>query len=114
MIVQPVKFMVITAVMLALTIAAGLFLAFNTYARKETVVGRLTPNTRLIPFAAKDFVTVDTVHVTESAEVKLDAPLLTLSRETNLADGGHANIQLLKQLDREEAEVVMRLELMTT
>ena len=84
----------------------------NTYARKETVIGRLTPDIGLVRLQAKEFSTVQEVFVRQGDIVEAGTALFKITKDTTLDTGGQATDQLLAHLGIEEKEVTQRLILM--
>ena len=89
--------------------AIVLALALGDYARKESVLGWLTPDKGLIRVYATDLGSVETVHVAVGDSVEAGAPLLTISRDTDLKAGGAFSARVLAELSREELELRSRL-----
>lgn len=74
----PVSFRVTAALAVIFVIGAVLFVATASYARKETVVGWLTPDAGLIRLAARQGGVVEAIHVKEGDIVSVGQPVATL------------------------------------
>lgn len=110
-IAQPVSQTIVATALIAAAAAAAIFLALNTYARKETVVGRLTPTKGLVRIVSPDMATIAEVLVTENAEVESGDPLVSLVSERVTAGGVTVVDEIVRQLDAEAREVETRLDL---
>lgn len=95
-------------VMVGITAA---FITTATYARKERVVGWVMPDEGLIRLAHAQPGQVEAVQVNEGEEITLGQPLITLSFDTTLAEGGQATEQLLVELAVEVEELGRQIEL---
>ncbi|MCI5045582.1 MAG: HlyD family efflux transporter periplasmic adaptor subunit [Aquisalinus sp.] len=109
--VQPVKFMIIALCLFCLTILAVVFLIQNTYARKETVSGHLTPDVGLVRVATKEFGVVESVFVEQGASVSTGDKLFSISIEASLQSGEMPTEEMMRVLLEEEEEVSARLRL---
>lgn len=93
----PLRFRVIAALAVIVVTGAVLFVATASYARKETVVGWLTPDAGLIRLAARQGGVVEAVHVGEGDLVSVGQPVATLRLSTAL-ESGDAYAALLNSL----------------
>lgn len=87
------------ALLLGWMLAVGIWLATNTYARKETVVGWLEPPAgvvRIYPGASGQ---VRKILVKEGDRVEADQPLMIINGERTLADGGNLEVRLLEEFE---------------
>lgn len=91
-IAQPVSYSLMTGVFVALIVDGALFLASNRYARKETVLGYLTPEAGLAKIFASRGGVVEAVHVEEGDLVEEGDPIvglrLALTRSDRLPEPG--------------------------
>ncbi len=111
MIMQPVRFMVISGVLTAITLAAAVFLYVGTYAQKKPVRGSLVPSAGLITVQAGGDGVVDEVHVEQGASVKRGEALVTIRRDVPDAEGQGTLERLDEQLAAQEAELRRRIDL---
>lgn len=80
-------------------VIAGLF--FAEYARKETVVGYLTPSAGTARIFAPQPGTISGVHVAQGQQVEEGQPLFTVAVEQIAADGRDVNASILATLERQ-------------
>ena len=100
--------------MLVVLIAVGAAIAVTTgtYARKETVPGWLQPDKGLTRLTAGQHGLVEDVMVEEGSQVEQGEPILVLSSDNTLVDGGgRATEALLVEITREEVELARQTEL---
>ena len=105
-IATPLKLTVLGAVLVGIVAVAAAFAATASYARKETVVGWLTPEAGLVRAAAQRGGIATEVLVEEGATVAVGAPLavMRLSADTATGDAGEALLRALTaQTDAAEA-----------
>ncbi len=110
-IAQPVSQTRISLCLLVAVAIALIFLALSPYARKETVIGRLTPTKGLVRIVSPTTATVAEVHVAENAQVDRGSPLVNLVSERITARGTAANEEIIRQLKMEGDEIETRLSL---
>ncbi|MEO1014779.1 MAG: HlyD family efflux transporter periplasmic adaptor subunit [Pseudomonadota bacterium] len=110
-IAQPVSQAIISIALIAGVAAASIFLALNSYARKETVLGRLTPTKGIVRVVSPNMATVANVLVAENATVEKGDPLVSLVSERVTADGVKVVDEIVRQLDAEAREVETQLDL---
>lgn len=96
---------VLTAFMLSLVIVAGIFLATARYARKETVVGTLTPTAGAQRLTALRSGVVGEVFAREGQSVRAGAPLISLSFDSTV-EGGQGLGTLLQEAARSESNAL--------
>ncbi len=75
-----------------------IFLSIAQYARKETVVGYLTPTTGTAKIYVPRQGTIRTVHVHEGQQVQAGQPLLTIATDQIAADGKDVDAAILDTL----------------
>lgn len=90
----PVSFRLIAALAVAVVVGAVLFVATASYARKETVVGWLTPDAGMIRLSARQGGVVEAMHIKEGDAVVVGQPVATLKLSSAL-EGGDAYAALL-------------------
>ncbi len=78
--------------------SATIFAATASYARKETVVGWLTPEAGMIRLAARQGGVVSSIHVREGDSVTVGQPIATLTLSSAL-EGGDSFAALSRSLD---------------
>lgn len=83
----PLPFRVLAALAVIFVTGAVLFVSTASYARKETVVGWLTPDAGMIRLAARQGGVVETVAVKEGDIVAVGQPVATLRLSTALERG---------------------------
>jgi membrane fusion protein len=106
---RPLGARVLTGLIGGLTLAAILFLAFNSYTRKVSVNGMLVPDQGLLAIRAPVTGIVKTVDVTEGQEVQQGARLFVLDQDRLLAGQGGLASALLVNLDQQRQEVRVSL-----
>jgi membrane fusion protein len=89
---------VLAGLMVAIILAGATFAATASYARKETVVGWLTPEAGMIRLAARQGGIVSAVHVREGDTVAAGQPIATLTLSAAL-EGGDTLTALSRSLD---------------
>lgn len=99
---QPLSTKLLTwllATAVALTIA---FLFVGQYARKETVVGYLTPTSGTAKIFAPQHGTIKQIHVGEGEQVEEGQPLLTVETNQIAANGYDVNATILETLSSQQ------------
>ena len=93
----PLKVSILGALLVAIVAVAAAFAASASYARKETVVGWLTPEAGLVRAAAQRGGVATELLVEEGASVAAGAPLavMRLSADTAAGDSGQALLHAL-------------------
>lgn len=97
----------LAGLMFAVVIGGASFAATASYARKETVVGWLTPQAGMIRLAARQGGIVSTVHVREGDRVVVGQPITTLNLSSAL-EGGDSFAALSRSLDAQGAAAQSR------
>ncbi len=97
----------LAGLMFAVVIGGASFAATASYARKETVVGWLTPQAGMIRLAARQGGIVSTVHVREGDRVVVGQPIATLNLSSAL-EGGDSFAALSRSLDAQGAAAQSR------
>ena len=93
---------VFAGLMVAVVLGGAAFAATTSYARKETVVGWLTPEAGMIRLAARQGGIVSSVHVREGDQVVVGQPIATLTLSSAL-EGGDSFTALSRSLDAQGA-----------
>lgn len=88
---------ILAGLAIALVVAGAAFASTASYARKETVVGWLTPQAGLIRLAARQGGVVSSLHVKEGDRVVAGQPIATLTLSSAL-EGGDSLIALSRSL----------------
>lgn len=91
----------------AVVAVALLFAATATYARKETVIGWLTPSEGLIRLPAREGGVVTALHVIEGQVVEPGQPIATVSLAPNL-QGGDSFFALSRSFDAQRSAAEAR------
>lgn len=78
---------ILAGLLVAVVLGGAAFASTAYYARKETVVGWLTPQAGMIRLAARQGGIVSTVHVREGDTVTVGQPIATLTLSSALEDG---------------------------
>lgn len=104
----PLPVWMITALVSTLVASAIAALLLASYARKETVVGWVTPDKGLARISAATYAVIEAVHISEGAVVEKGAPLLTLTQDAGLGSGFALVETLLAELAREEGALIVR------
>ncbi len=108
---QPLAFSVITFFLLGISVSAIMFVAANSYARKETVSGLLIPDTGIAKVHAPRDGAIGQVFVVERQHVEIGAPLLTITGETTTGSGVAVDAELLNSVNTQLAELSERVDL---
>ncbi len=109
-IVQPTSFHVIAFAFLIIFALAAVFLASQSYARKETVQGYLTPTGGLANVYATYGGTVDAIHVGPGDEVLKGQALASIKLERRQTSGASSTEFAQQSLRRELNDIKARLE----
>ncbi|WP_262696431.1 HlyD family secretion protein [Kordiimonas aquimaris] len=108
-IVQPTSYYFIVLLFLIVFIALGIFLASQSYARKETVLGFLAPEGGLANVYASRGGTVDTLYVAPGQKVVKGQRLASMRLERRVLSGS-SSIEMFKaSLERELSDINTRL-----
>jgi membrane fusion protein len=89
---------VLAGLTIAVVFGGAIFAATASYARKETVVGWLTPEAGMIRLAARQGGVVSSIHVREGDRVAVGQPIATLTLSSAL-EGGDSFAALSRSLD---------------
>ena len=108
-IVQPTSFHVIAFVFLVIFVFAGVFLASQSYARKETVQGFLAPSGGLANIYASYGGTIDAVHVSPGDRVEKGQSLASIKLDRRLPSGASSSEIAEQSLRRELEDTITRL-----
>lgn len=100
---QPVSSKVLTWFLVIVVAAAGVFLCTADYARKETVVGYLTPTQGTAKVYVPQPGVIKQVHVTEGQVVEDGAPLLTIATPQISGSDQDVNATILGTLESQRA-----------
>ena len=96
---QPVSTKILTWLLVAVVALAAVFLCWADYARKETVVGYLTPTEGTAKIYVPQIGIIKDVHVAEGQVVKEGEPLLTISTPQIGGNDEDINATILKTLE---------------
>jgi membrane fusion protein len=95
---QPVPVTVMAWFVTVAVLLILIFLSIAQYARKETVLGYLTPTTGTAKIYAPRQGTIRAVHVHEGQQVQEGQPLLTIATDQIAADGKDVDAAILDTL----------------
>ncbi|WP_332659709.1 HlyD family secretion protein [Brevundimonas sp.] len=98
---------VLAGLVIAIVFGGAIFAATASYARKETVVGWLTPEAGMIRLAARQGGIVSSIHVREGDRVVVGQPIATLTLSSAL-EGGDSFAALSRSLDAQGAAAQSR------
>lgn len=98
---------VLAGLLIAVLLGGAAFAATASYARKETVVGWLTPEAGMIRLAARQGGIISSVHVREGDRVVIGQPIATLTLSSVL-EGGDSFAALSRSLDAQESAAQAR------
>jgi len=99
---QPVSTKLLSWFIIAAVVLIIAFLFLGQYARKETVVGYLTPTAGTSKIFAPRQGTIKEIHVREGDQVHDGQPLLTVETNQIAADGYDVNTMMLRTLDSQK------------
>jgi membrane fusion protein len=94
------------------TVAVALVIVFVSlaqYARKETVVGYLTPTSGTVRIFVPRQGTIEAIHVEQGQEVQERQPLLTIATNEFAADGEDINTAKLETLSRQRDLLIQHI-----
>jgi membrane fusion protein len=100
---QPLSSKLMSWLLVGVTAGLIAFIAIAQYARKETVVGYLTPTKGTAKIFADRKGVIREVHVREGETVAAGKPLLTVKTDQIAADGSDLNAELLTTLASQKA-----------
>jgi membrane fusion protein len=100
---QPLSSKLLSWLLVGVTAGLIVFIAIAQYARKETVVGYLTPTKGTAKIFADRKGVIREVHVREGETVAAGKPLLTVKTDQIAADGSDLNAELLNTLASQKA-----------
>ncbi|WP_332678947.1 HlyD family secretion protein [Brevundimonas sp.] len=98
---------VLAGLVIAIVFGGAIFAATASYARKETVVGWLTPEAGMIRLTARQGGVVSSIHVREGDRVVVGQPIATLTLSSAL-EGGDSFAALSRSLDAQGAAAQSR------
>lgn len=99
----PISWHVIGYTMLAALIGVGLFLAFASYARVETVSGSIVLDSGVAPIVSHRHGVVTAVRVREGQRVAVGTPLAEIRSEDAMTAGGTAAQRILEAVEQQQA-----------
>jgi membrane fusion protein len=105
---QPLSFSVLTIFLTSAVVAIGILISFGSYARKETVVGFLSPDTGIVKIHAPRIGVVGQLHISEGQVVPPGMPLLTLLADRITGAGIDVNGEMLRAIDAQLHEIKVR------
>jgi membrane fusion protein len=100
---QPLSTKMMSWFLIAVTAGLIAFITIAQYARKETVIGYLTPTKGTAKIFAERRGVIREVHVREGETVPAGKPLLTIKIDQIAADGSDLNAELLATLTAQKA-----------
>lgn len=106
---QSLSTKVIVWFIVAMIAVAIILLSLAEYARKETVVGYLTPSAGSVNVFAPRQGTIKAIHVEDGQEVQEGDPLLTIAIDQTTADGENVDAAILDTLTRQKDLLVQRI-----
>ena len=110
-IAQPPAFVTLTAIIAAAVAAAAVFLSAASYARKETVVGYLSPDRGIVRVHPPRPGVVGRPYVSEGDLVSAGASLVSLLGDRRTGGGIDVDALLLTSIDAQLAEIESRTSL---
>ena len=102
---QPLSTKILTWFFAASVAIIVTFLFFGQYARKETVIGYLTPTTGTAKIFAPKPGTIKEIYVKEGQEVKIGQPLLAVETSQIAANGQDVNNSMLVTLESQQTSL---------
>lgn len=105
-----VRHSVVIALLLLWLLAAGIWLATSTYARKETVVGWLEPPAGVVRLYPEASGQVRQVLVKEGDKVEAGQSLIIVNGDRTLANGGRLEARLLKEFESQRRLLTEQIE----
>jgi membrane fusion protein len=106
---QPLSIKVLTWFFTVAVALVIVFVSLAQYARKETVVGYLTPTSGTARIFASRQGTIEAVYVEEGQEVQEGQPLLTIATHEVAADGEDINTAKLETLSRQRDLLIQQI-----
>jgi membrane fusion protein len=110
LIIQPISFYIITAVVVVVTIFVSILLTHGTYARRETVQGFLTPDKGLIKIYATERGILTKRHIKEGALVEQGDILFSVSTRRFGDSGSDNSRRRLSELTQQKSMIQKKLE----
>jgi membrane fusion protein len=107
--VQPVPARVAFWAVVTATTVIIAFLVTAEYARKETVVGYLSPTAGVVKVFAPRQGTITAIHVEEGQRTEQGQPLLTIAIDQTTADGENVDVAVLDSLTRQKSLLVEQI-----
>ncbi len=107
---QPLALPLLTLLSVGISLAAGSFLYFGHYARKETVRGYLAPERGLIELHAPRQGVFSRVFVSEGQTVDAGDVLVSVSASRTGVDGADVDAAVLREIEIQAEELGRRLE----
>ncbi|MGB3455913.1 MAG: HlyD family efflux transporter periplasmic adaptor subunit [Litorimonas sp.] len=108
---SPVTFTTITALIVAIIIGLACVVVFGDYARKERVLGIVTPDKGLSRIVARQPGIIDRVHVEAGDTVTVGDPLFSIRVDQISSSGSPVAERLIEQLASERDELEARLDI---
>jgi membrane fusion protein len=107
---QPVSTKMLSWFLVGITTGMIAFISIAQYARKETVIGYLTPTKGTAKIFAERRGVIREVHVREGETVPAGKSLLTIKTDQIAADGADLNAELLATLTSQKAALSQNIE----
>lgn len=110
MLAVPLKFSLISILLVVTTTTALTFLALGDYTRKQPVRGVLAPGSGLVRIHPTQTGRIHAMHVRQGEAVTAGSPLFTLRMDVQAGEEGPALEALLRELNRQRNRLAARLE----
>jgi len=110
---QPLSFVVMTLFLGGIVVAIGVLITLGSYARKETVIGFLTPDRGIVRVHAPRAGVVGTLHVGEGQDVRQGSPLITLLGDRTTGAGVAVDDEMLRSIEVQLGEIEAQKNLQT-
>ena len=102
---QPVALRYLVLFLVVIVIAVGTFAAFASYARKETVVGYVSPARGIVRVSANQPGVISDLLVKEGDAVSAGAPLMTIRSDHVNGNGVSVNGQMIRSVETQLREL---------
>ena len=106
---QPLSTKIITWLIVVAVSLVIAFMSFAQYARKETVIGYLTPTAGTAKIFASQQGTIKEIYVGEGQEVDKGQPLLAVETSQIAANGQDVNIRILSTLESQKDRLTLQV-----
>jgi len=106
--IQPMRYFIITAVVCVMLIVVGLFLYSQNYSRKESVIGYLVPDAGIAKIFASQPGVIAQINVVMGQQVKKGDPIAKIVQEKWSQSGVSSQSELLQSVRREIKQLKTR------